>query len=98
MQLHQKHNHEGLEVITLNMQGESFLDKAEAMIQRLNVGVTNFCLAEAMKDEGLSAVQIEGDTLPVINLYDRNGRLRRQFEGEISEDEVEQTLAELLSE
>jgi hypothetical protein len=98
VQLHQKHNDEGLEIITLNMEGEAFLDKARAVIQRLDVGVTNFCLAEAMTDEGLAAVQHESGILPAINLYDRKGRLRHHFEGEINDDEVEQMLSELLSE
>ena len=97
MQLHEKLKAQGLEVIALNMEGAEKLESANAILQRLSVAVTNFCLAEGMSDEGLAAVQANG-LLPELNLYDRKGRMRFHFEGLIDHEEVERRVGELLNE
>ena len=79
------------------MEGPEQLDAATATLRRLNIDLNNICLAEAMSDEALAAVQANG-LLPEVNLYDRTGKLRYHFEATIDHEEVEQKVAELLAE
>lgn len=96
VQLYQKHKHEGLEVITVNMEGEETQEKSLAILKRLNIGVTNWLIAEGSSEEALAALEAEG-ALPTVNFYDRKGRKRHQLVG-INDAEIDDWVGRLLSE
>lgn len=98
MQLHQKYRDQGMDVITLNMEGEEALEMSQKLMKQLDIKATNLCLVESMSDEGIAATKLEEGVLPALNLYDRSGELRYQAEGVVDDDEVERALMELLSE
>ena len=94
--MYQQLKEQGLEVVTLNMEGDQVLDKATAILAAKHIAVTNFCLLEGSSEAGLAAVQGDG-SLPAVNLYDRAGNLRHQTTG-LDEEELVRFVRQLLNE
>ena len=98
MQLHQQYQDQGLEIITLNMEGAEALELAEDVLQQHNITLTNFSLVGGDSEENLKLVESEDGSLPAINLHDRNGKLRVQMVGIIDDEELANHTDKLLGE
>ena len=96
VQLHEKYKKQGLDVITVNVEGEKGMQRALEALQKHSITTTNWCLIEAMNEEVEQALNI--DMIPALHVYDRKGRLREAIVGELKHDEVERRIGELLRE
>lgn len=95
VQLHEKFQDKGLEVITVSVDGEDEMPKALDRLRKLKMTTTNWCLAEAMDEEVMEA--LEFDSLPALNVYDRDGRLWDQFMGYVDHEKLEGMVEQLLA-
>ena len=96
VQLHEKYRDQGLEVITVNLEGEEGMPAALDRLNKLSITTTNWCVAEAMTKEVKETLQVEA--LPaVVNVYDRSGRLWESFVGGADHDTLERMIEQLLA-
>ena len=96
VQLHEKYNQQGLDVITVNVEGEKGMQRALKALRKHSITTTNWCLIEAFNEEVEDALNI--DMIPALHVYDRKGRLRDAIIGEVKHDRLESLIEELLRE
>ena len=96
VQLHEKFQARGLDVITVNIEGEEGMEPALVQLKKRGITTTNWCLAEAMSDEVIETLQFE--SVPALNVYDRQGRLRKTIIGDVDHEELDSLIEQLLSE
>ena len=95
MQLHEKYQAQGLEVITVSVDGRESSAAVSKKLQELSMTTTNWCLAEAMSDEVQSV--LEFNALPTLKVYDRAGRVWETFLGHVDRAELETMIQQLLA-
>lgn len=95
VQLHEKYRDKGLEVITVNIEGEEGMPAALDRLKKLSITTTNWCVAEAMSDEVKATLEVE--VLPAMNVYDRDGRLWESFVGDVDHEQLEGMIEQLLA-
>lgn len=96
VQLHKEYEGRGVEVITVNLEGEAGMEDALEKLKEHDIRLTNWCFVEAMNDEVTDTLQFE--LLPTLNVYDKKGRLRESIEGDVNHSELQSVIEELLGE
>ena len=94
MQLHNKYQDQGLEVITVNVEGEEGQQLALQSLQKHSVDLTNWCLVEGLSDEVTGLLKL--DAVPALVFYDKQGQHYETLVGEVSHEELEQRVERLL--
>jgi thiol-disulfide isomerase/thioredoxin len=103
--LGRKHADKGLAVVSMSFNDPDQQPEVAAFLEKQNAGFDHLISKFGASVESFVKFEIEGGALPYYKLYDRAGKLRYQFTGNIdnlqnilSIEELEKRLDELLAE
>lgn len=97
VELHRKFSESGLSVISLSLDDRESEAEVLEMLTEQGANFTNFISRDDLGPQTIDAFAITDGALPHMKLYDRNGKLHREFvAGRFSTEQIDEAVERLL--